>query len=190
MHPHRYANSLLSIALVAIFMLQTPSGDAQSITTPHAAASFADFHKKVQQYVQFQKAVPRLRTTKDPNEIENRRHALAQKIQELRINAKLGDIFTLEVATEFRRIIAKALKGEKRDKILKTLKQGEFTQDWKLSVNSEYPEGLPLTTMPPTLLRHLPELPKDLAYRFVGHDFVLQDTEARLIVDYIPNALP
>jgi hypothetical protein len=29
-----------------------------------------------------------------------------------------------------------------------------------------------------------------MAYRIVGHDFVLQDTEARLIIDFIPGALP
>ena len=33
-------------------------------------------------------------------------------------------------------------------------------------------------------------LPEKIAYRIVGHDFVLQDTEARLVIDFIPGALP
>jgi hypothetical protein len=59
-----------------------------------------------------------------------------------------------------------------------------------LDVNGAYPARLPSTTVPPTLLLRLPRLPDKLAYRIVGHDFVLQDTEAWLIVDFIPGELP
>jgi hypothetical protein len=62
--------------------------------------------------------------------------------------------------------------------------------DFHLSVNGAYPENLPLTTVPPTLLLRLPQLPERLAYRIVGHDFVLQDTEARLVIDLIPGVIP
>jgi hypothetical protein len=60
----------------------------------------------------------------------------------------------------------------------------------RLHVNEVYPESMPLTTTPPTLLSKLPELPPDLAYRIVGHDLTLKDTKAGLIVDLIPNAIP
>ena len=53
-----------------------------------------------------------------------------------------------------------------------------------------YPDDQPRTTMPPTLLRRLPVLPKELAYRIIGHALVLQDTKTNLIVDFIPNAIP
>ena len=43
---------------------------------------------------------------------------------------------------------------------------------------------------PPALLLKLPELPQELAYRFVGRDLTLMDINARLIVDLIPNAIP
>ena len=59
-----------------------------------------------------------------------------------------------------------------------------------LAVNGAFPAHLPTTTVPPTLLLRLPRLPDKLAYRIIGHDFVLQDTEARLVVDFIPGALP
>jgi len=32
-------------------------------------------------------------------------------------------------------------------------------------------------------------LPEKIAYRIVGEDFVLEDTEARLVIDLIPGAL-
>ena len=57
-------------------------------------------------------------------------------------------------------------------------------------MNDVYPENIPLTTTPPTLLSKLPQLPQELAYRIVGRDLTLKDTKAGLIVDLIPNAIP
>jgi len=187
MHPR----PVLAVIAVVLGAFSYSAAMAQSSArTPKAASAFADFNERVKQYSQLQKAVPRLRSTNNPKELEDRRHALAQKIQELRMNAKQGDMFTPQVAAEIRRVILKTMRSPKASKIRKTIQQGEPQPDWKLTINGEYPERLPLTTMPPTLLRHLPELPKDMAYGLVGHDFVLQDTEARLVVDYIPGALP
>jgi hypothetical protein len=41
--------------------------------------------------------------------------------------------------------------------------------------------------MPPSLLLNLPELPKELEYRFVGRELVLRDSAANLIVDVLPD---
>ena len=58
-------------------------------------------------------------------------------------------------------------------------------------VNGPYPQGLPVTTVPPQVLDALPRLPvKDLEYRFVGRRLVLLDTRADMVVDYVDNALP
>jgi hypothetical protein len=35
----------------------------------------------------------------------------------------------------------------------------------------------------------LPTLPQGLEFRFVGRNLILLDTEANLIVDFIPNAV-
>jgi hypothetical protein len=35
-------------------------------------------------------------------------------------------------------------------------------------VNQAYPEGLPYTSVPPTLLLRIPKLPEEVAYRIVG----------------------
>lgn len=87
-------------------------------------------------------------------------------------------------------MIRSTLKGPNAPNVRKTIRQGEPVPTWHLSVNGDYPENLPLTTLPPTLLRRLPQLPAEVAYRIVGHDFVLQDMEARVIIDFIPAALP
>ena len=44
--------------------------------------------------------------------------------------------------------------------------------------------------MPPTLLLKLPQLPKQLRYRFVNRNLLLVDRENGLIVDYMTNAIP
>ena len=87
-------------------------------------------------------------------------------------------------------MIRGTFQGPNAPNVRKTIRQGEPVQGWQLIVNDDYPEQLPLTTVPPTLLLHLPQLPSGVAYRIIGHDFVLEDTEARLIVDFIPGAIP
>jgi len=60
----------------------------------------------------------------------------------------------------------------------------------KVQINQSYPENVPLQSTPPTLLLNLPELPESLEYRILGRDLVLRDSDANIVVDYVPNALP
>jgi hypothetical protein len=152
--------------------------------------AFRDFTQRVQQYLKLQKSMPRIRTTKQRKEIVERRTALAQKIREMRATAKPGDIFTPEVSEEFRRAIRAAFQGPSASNVRQTIRQGEPVPGWRPTINGDYPEDLPLTTVPPTLLQRLPQLPSEVAYRIVGHDLVLQDTEARVVIDFIAGALP
>jgi hypothetical protein len=71
-----------------------------------------------------------------------------------------------------------------------SLRRAEPVHGVALKVNGTYPQGVPLQSTPPTVLLHLPRLPKELEYRIVGHDFALHDTVTNLIVDFIPNAIP
>ena len=59
-----------------------------------------------------------------------------------------------------------------------------------MKVNAVYPEKETLSTVPPNVLMSLPELPKDIEYRFVGKHMILRDARANLIIDYIANAIP
>lgn len=164
-------------------------GPPQTPASPDMSA-FADFPQRVQQYVKVRQAAPRLRSTKQRQEIVDRRQALAQAIRESRPDAKQGDIFTPDIGRQFVAVIRGILQGASGPIVRKTIRQVDSVPTVRLSVNGAYPENLPMTTVSPTLLRRLPQLPARLAYRIVGHDFVLQDTEARLVVDFIPGALP
>jgi len=159
------------------------------------ARVFKIFAARVGQYVKLQKDVeaslPALKPTNDVARISEHQHSLARKISQARRGARRGDIFTHGVTREFRRIIREEFLGPDAQLARKTIRQDEPSKATiRLHVNDVYPQNLPLTTTPPTLLSKLPQLPQDLAYRIIGRDLTLKDTKAGLIVDLIPNAIP
>lgn len=176
-----------ALFLVAAASLLPLNGQQAAISgTP----AFREFIVRVDQYVKMQRALIEPRVTNKREEIVARQLALRAKIRAARANAKPGDIFVPEAATEFRRQIRNAFAGAKSTNVRKTVRQGEPLPGWRQTVNGDYPEALPQTTVPPTLLRNLPPLPEGVAYGLVGHDFVLQDAEARLVIDFIPGVIP
>ena len=175
-------------------LVPVAAGAPQDPPANQQAPAFQDFTQRVQEYVKLRKGIqislPRLKKTKLRKEIVERQAALAQKIREARSNAKPGDIFTPEISEEFRQAILSKFQGANASNVRKTIRQGEPQKDVRLSVNAAYPDRLPRTTVPPTLLLCLPQLPQEVAYRIVGHSFVLEDIEARIVIDFIPGAIP
>jgi len=165
---------------------RTPQGNEE-------ARDFKIFTDRIQEYVKMQKglkaSLPALNPTKDVARIIEHQHALARIIADARRDARQGDIFTPEVAERFRKIIDRTFRGLEGRLARQTIRPDSPSKILVLHVNDVYPEGIPLTPTPPTLLLKLPKLPQELTYRIVGHDLALQDTEARLIVDLIPNAI-
>jgi hypothetical protein len=81
------------------------------------------------------------------------------------------------------------VRGPHGNKIRASLLHAEPVK-MELQVNQSYPENVPLQSTPPSLLLNLPQLPDGLEYRLVGRELVLRDSEANIVVDYVPNALP
>jgi hypothetical protein len=188
---HRLPIVLGGVMVVAGIVLILKATGAQKTTPePPQTPAFKAFSRNVEQYLQMRSKVPGVRATKEKDEISSRREALAEHVRATRSGAKVGDIFTPEIAKEFRAAIQHCFQGAKARDVRKTIQQGEPLAGWKLTVNGNYPEGLPTTTVPPTLLLALPRLPEKLAYGIIGDDFILLDSEARLIIDYIPAAMP
>jgi hypothetical protein len=151
------------------------------------------FNERVKQYIKLrdklEAELPKLSTKSQPPEIEAHLVALQTKIIAARAGAKPGDIFTADIADHIRSLTKEEFKGARLRKLRETVREAE-TKGVPLRVNVPYPETKELIEMPPTLLLKLPTLPKQLHYHFVGRALVLLDKEARLIVDYFPNALP
>jgi len=161
---------------------------------PHGKqARFREFLAQVHQYDQLRAAarsgVPNAGKKATAEQLEKHKTTLAEKIQAARKEAKPGDIFTADSQRAFRRAIEKAHSGKSAAKIDRTIVQGEPVK-LELYVNKPYPEKIPITTVPPTLLQHFPKLPKKIEYRVVGDDLVLEDTESNLVIDIFPGAFP
>ena len=157
-------------------------------------AILKDFNNRVSEYMKVHKTaaaeVHGLRPTESKDAIDRHQHSLAHHIREARKDATPGNIFTPEIAPEFRRLIALTFQGSGAARIQQSLRAGTPVSKQLLHVNGEYPEGLPMQSTPPSLLLNLPPLPKELEYRLVGHDLVICDMEANLIVDYLRDAIP
>jgi hypothetical protein len=187
------ARLLLWLSLFA-FVAPGFAGQARVPQDSEEARDLKEFTDRVRVYVKMQKALeaslPTLKPTKDPAQIVEYQQALARKIVDARRDAHQGDIFTHEAAERFRKIIRKSFQGSEGRRLRRTIQQDTPFKVVPMHVNDVFPDDTPVTTTPPTLMLKLPELPPELAYRFVGRDLALKDSKAGLIVDLIPNAIP
>ena len=148
----------------------------------------ADFSERVRDYFELrselEKGLPPLTVTDDPAEIRRAVRALAQRIRVARAGAKQGDIFTPTISVEFRKALILEIDANTWAAIMDD-NPGELST----KINGSYPEGKPLSTVPPNILAVLPRLPDDIQYRFLGRHLILLDTRANVILDRIPVAI-
>jgi hypothetical protein len=153
-----------------------------------------DFNKRVTDYVKLHKAARSqeqpLKPAGSAEAIEHHEHELAKRIRERRREAVQGNIFAPEISAEFRRLIGIAMLGPEARRIHESLRHAEPLRTQPIRVNAAYPAGVPLQSTPPSLLLNLPPLPPEIEYRVVGHDLILRDVEANIVVDFMGNAIP
>jgi hypothetical protein len=181
-----------NLILMVAFWL-APAVPAQEKVNQNALV-LQDFSKRVADYLEVHKTarsdVHGIKPTKSQQEISHYEHHLAERIRELRKGAAQGAIFTPEISAEFGRLIHLAMQGASAARVQQSLNHAEPVYLPRLRVNGPYPEGIPLQSTPPSFLLNLPKLPPEVEYRVVGHDLVLRDVDANLIVDLIPNVVP
>jgi hypothetical protein len=154
-----------------------------------------DFEARVKDYVKLQKqeeaGLPALKPGASSEKIAHYEHELAERIRRVRYGAVQGNIFTPEIAAEFRGLIAIAMKGSDGGHVQQSLRHAEPGVKQSLRIGEKYPvSGFPLQSTPPTLLLNLPPLPAEVDYRVVAHNLVLRDAKASLIVDFVADAIP
>jgi hypothetical protein len=112
-------------------------------------------------------------------------------VRAARVDAKPGDIFTPATAAMFKRLLRPTVKGEDGAENKQAIKDdAPAPKEVPFKVNAEYPPDASLSTVPPDILKTLPQLPESLQYRFVGKHLILYDVRGNLIVDYMLNAIP
>jgi hypothetical protein len=185
--PALFANFLL------IFSLWSSAPRPSLPATSREDADSRAFLERANAYVRLRKtledALPPLKSTDQAEKIVEHQRLLAARIQESRKDARRGDVFTADIENHFRKRIREASSGRQGRLMRRTIAQGEPV-NLELHINQTYPKKIPLTTVPPTLLQRLPKLPKELEYRIVGQDFVLQDVNTLIVVDFIPDVYP
>ncbi len=176
-------------SLVAFFV--TASAAWPQTVNPDAAAIKA-FGERVKAYVDLRHRVaqrlvhPAVPAT--AAEIERFKHQLAQGIQQERRSAQEGDVFTADIAPQFRDIIRTDLKSRDVEDALAAV--AEVSPRLALYVNAPWPHDLPRATVPPRLLGNLYALPEGVEYRFLSRHLVLLDSDADLIIDIVRNVIP
>jgi hypothetical protein len=191
-------NTFCVLVLVLAFSgsLRTTSAvqSRTSVVLPAKKVTIEDFGERVNAYVRLRKdtedSFTALTSSRDSAEIASHKIELAGMIVSARTSARQGDIFTPKLAAKFREIIRKSLQGPGTQDVRRTVEDKDPENIITVRVNMVYPEDNPLQTTPPTLLGRLPELPMDMGFRFIGRTFVLLDNKTRLIVDFIPDAIP
>ena len=154
------------------------------------ARVLGDFKARVEKYEQLRKkaddSAPPLKETKDAAKIKDAQQGLAERIGAARAGVKPGEIFTPEIAGVFRRLLRPEAKQQQTKEAMKEDKPVVVS----FKVNGPYPDKQPVATVPPNVLAALPQLPKDIEYRFIEKHLILRDSRANLIVDYVLNAIP
>jgi hypothetical protein len=193
-----YKYQLTVAVLFAVFTCFYPATSSSQtvqsrVLTPQEKELIKVFNGKVKAYVQqreeVRKKVPPLSKDATPEQIQTFQAAFVERLRTARAAAKRGDLFVPPIDDYLRAIIKTEFKGKDRAELRKTVLEAD-TRGVPLKVNYPFPETKELTEMPPTLLLQLPQLPKEVKYRFVGRSLLLVDTDNGLIVDYMPNALP
>ena len=186
----------ISLAIVDASFGQSTQSAAlapPAVVSPADKATIETFEKQVKAYVDLRNKVkesaPKLSKDSTPEQIHAYKTALEQSLRNARTGAKRGEFFRPETATYIRRTLKSEFQGkdrqELREKIFETEVQGVV-----LRVNHPYAQTAEFSEMPATLLAKLPQLPKEVRYRFVGRSMLLVDRESNVIIDFMPDALP
>lgn len=194
-------NALRAALILVVALLSAPQvvhAGAQKKPTQVATSvkdkrTIATFTARATSYVQLRnrvrKRLPKLSKDSTPEQIAAHKKAFEDAVRAARVGAKPGQVLTADAAEYIRRLIRTEFKGTERAEVKEAILEAD-TAGVPLRVNYPYPETKEFSDIPPTLLLKLPELPKEVNYRFVGRHMLLIDKENGLILDYMLNALP
>jgi len=164
--------------------------------SPADAQALATMNERQKQYVELhrkiERSLPKLPREATPQQIDMNQRAFEKRLRAARATAKPGDIFTPEARPVIQRLLASVFGGPDGKQLKASIMDESQAEPSaaKLTVNSRYPDTVPLASVPPQVLQTLPKLTEDLEYRFIGNSLILLDVHAHLIADFIKDALP
>jgi len=175
------------------FVLGQAKQKPDSQLSPADKQAIADFESRVRTYVklrtQVKEKLPKLSKDSNAEQLEAYRKGFEGALRTARAGAKRGDVFNTAGSDYIRRTLKAEIDRKDKAALRKMVFEAE-NKDVPLRVNYPYPESRELTEMPPILLLKLPQLPREVKYRFVGRNMLLVDRDNNLIIDYMTDALP
>jgi hypothetical protein len=201
---NRAAGFVLSVSVILGLTFSPISSIAQQTSglqqadpldslSPQEREMVVAFQERVKDYSKLRESIeakmPKLAKESTPEQIQAHKTKFEKRVRAARAGAKPGELFTPDITSYIRALIKTEYKGTERKELRETVLEAD-TKGVPLRVNYVYPETKELVEMPPTLLLKLPQLPKQVRYRFVGRNMLLVDRENGLIVDYMIDALP
>jgi hypothetical protein len=167
------------------------SADARPKVSAQALA-LQDFQTRLKAYLTLRDELSRklkpLSSTPSATELTSRQESLAGAMKMARAKAKRGDLVPTLVAEQIATTISEDFRRRNPVATKGTLKEVPVAP--VPVVNKVYPPGDAMPTVPPLLLKNLPQLPDNLQYRFFGRSIVILDGDLQLIADVIPGVLP
>ena len=176
-------------ALAVAALTAAPRASAQHAVFD-ADAALGVFHERVESYAALHRRLaPPVTTSTDPLSKLLTRSYLATAVRGARRYAQQGEIFTPEIATLFRWMLADSIGERDGESFVTALNGNEpVPRGMHPDVNESY-SMLPLYRVPQDVRLGLPPIPAELDYRIAGHDLVLWDVYAGIVVDFVPDAL-
>ena len=157
-----------------------------------ADAALQVFHERVESYAALHRRLmppASSMTSTDPLSKLLTRQYLASAVRSARRYAQQGEIFSPEIATLFRWMLADSIGELDGEQFLTALNGGvPVPPGLHPTVNESY-TMMSLYRIPPDVRLGLPKLPAELDYRLAGHDLVLWDIYAGIVVDFVPDVV-
>lgn len=198
MHVFLSLTALCSVLLTVSNDHPRPQRDAGSQGEPvnFDAKTMAQFTKAVEEYAALHRAIeadlPKLSDSATPEEIDRHQREFGTRLAKARAGAKQGDLFSPSMQAVARRLMERLFRNAESRRQLResVMDDNPSPSQMRLAVNARYPDAVPLSTMPPDVLKNLPPIPKEVEYRFVGAALILLDQDAHIVADFVPNVLP
>jgi hypothetical protein len=206
--PVRVAASCVLLALSACASMRGNAKVAPPQDVEMDPKALDKFQHEVEEYVELHqellKRVPNVTAHSTAEEIAAHRKKMTDAIRAERAAEKQGAIFKPKVARAFLELLGKEIAGSEGPAMLEEIRSGnpkvegtptqsnptrEVHSRVPLAVNAVYPPEAPASSVPPSLLLKMPPLPDQVKYGFVGRALILRDTEAGVILDFIPDAI-
>jgi hypothetical protein len=176
--------------IMAIAVLAAPARAQYSIFDSDAALQ--TFHERVDAYAALHRRLaplPSADTMADPLTKLLTKTYLASAIRGSRPYAQQGDMFSPEIATLFRWMLADAIGQRDAESFVAELNVAIAAPHvMHPDVNETYTMAS-LCRLPVNIRSALPKLPPELDYRLAGRDLVLWDIYAGIVIDFVPDAV-